>query len=118
MCQKAGGNFGLALFRAPRLTFTRGEPAAFESSPGVLRGFCRNCGTPLFMRGKDDPYDMTIGSLDHPDDVGPLKSQVGIESECRWFRDLSLVPKYPTSEAEETGGRSFQHPDHDTEAWP
>lgn len=120
MCQKAGGNFGMAFFRAPDLNFTRGAPAAFQSSPGVLRGFCRDCGTPLFMLYAGEPHDVTIGSLDRPDDVPPLKSQVGIESECRWFRDLAGVPRHPTSALEDNRppGTSFQHPDHDTAEWP
>mgnify|MGYP000100097374 CR=1 FL=1 len=119
MCQKAGGNFGLPLFRAPELTFTRGQPAVFRSSPGVLRGFCRDCGTPLFMRGEGEPYDMTVGSLDRPDDIGPMKSQVGIESEARWFRELAAVPRHPTLAADQgSPGGSFQHPDHDTDVWP
>jgi hypothetical protein len=74
------------------------------------------------MRTDGEPYDMTIGSLDHPDDVTSLQSQIGIESECRWFRDLPTVPRYETSAAYggvEPGVRtSFQHPDHDTEQWP
>jgi hypothetical protein len=122
MCQKAGGNFGMAYFGAPELIFTRGTPSAFESSPGVMRGFCAKCGTPLFMRGADGLYDMTVGSLDHPDELPPMKSQIGMESQSRWFRDLANVPAYPTSAA--YGGRepghehSFQHPDHDTTVWP
>lgn len=120
MCQKAGGNFGLPFFRAPALTFTRGTPGAFESSPGMQRGFCRDCGTPLFMRGDGAPFDMTVGSLDRPDDVGTMKSQVGMESECRWFRELATVPKHPTSAAYDgrVPGHSNQHPDHDTADWP
>ena len=122
MCQKAGGNFGMAYFGAPGLTFTRGAPSAFESSPGVMRGFCAGCGTPLFMRGADRPYDMTVGSLDHTDQLPPMKSQIGIESQCRWFRDLAGVPTYPTSagyDGREPGSeRSFQHPDHDISRWP
>lgn len=121
MCQKAGGNFGMAHFRAPDLVFTRGTPAAFESSPGIARGFCRDCGTPLFMREGAKPYDMTVGSLDRPDELPPLRSQVGIESERRWFRDLATVPKYPTSAVydgrETRAEQGFQHPDHDTTDW-
>jgi hypothetical protein len=122
MCQKAGGNFGLPFFRAPQLTFTRGAPASFESSPGIQRGFCARCGTPLFMRDRDQPYDMTVGSLDHPDALPSFKSQIGTESQTRWFRDLASVPASPTSAAydgrEPGAENSFQHPDHDTARWP
>ena len=122
MCQKAGGNFGMVFFEAPDLCFTRGQPASFESSPGVKRGFCAACGTPLFMRVHDRRYDVTIGSLDDPDGVPALRSQIGIESECRWFRELAQVPRHPTSAAydgrEPGREQSYQHPDHDTAAWP
>lgn len=122
MCQKAGGNFGMALFRAPTLVFTRGTPSVFRSSPSAVRGFCARCGTPLFMRYGDEAYDMTFGSLDHPDDLPMMKSQVSIESRCRWFADLASVPEYPSlppeGDSEPGAARSFQHPDHDTAEWP
>ncbi|RYI08877.1 MAG: GFA family protein, partial [Acetobacteraceae bacterium] len=50
MCQKAVGNIFAALVAAPReaITWTRGEPSRFRSSDHVDRGFCSQCGTPLF----------------------------------------------------------------------
>ena len=50
MCQKAVGGPFASLAAAPRaaLTWTRGTPAVFHSSAQVARGFCRDCGTPLF----------------------------------------------------------------------
>ncbi|WP_373461875.1 GFA family protein [Sphingomonas sp. SORGH_AS_0879] len=48
MCQKAtGGLFG-PYVNALRdaVTWTRGQPAHFQSSNKVRRGFCRTCGTP------------------------------------------------------------------------
>ena len=74
------------------------------------------------MRGDNEPYDMTVGSLDHPDSLPTMKSQVGIESRCLWFATLSSIPQYPTlptdGSSEPGVGRSFQHPDHDTAEWP
>ncbi len=51
MCQKASGNAALPLVSVPagNLQWTRGEPAEFRSSPPVRRGFCKDCGTPLYM---------------------------------------------------------------------
>ena len=51
MCQKAFGSFGAPLVSVPLAHFrwTRGEPGIFMSSPIVERGFCHDCGTPLFM---------------------------------------------------------------------
>ena len=49
MCQKAAGNFFIALIGVPRdaISWTRGAPATFNSSDKAARGFCRACGTPL-----------------------------------------------------------------------
>lgn len=60
MCQKVGGNFGLAFVTAPDLVWTRGEPSMFASSSAYYRGFCRDCGTPLFMRANNEPDDITL----------------------------------------------------------
>ena len=55
MCQKAAGNYFMPLAGAPRerIVVPRGEPGWFHSSDIVRRGFCRDCGTPLFF----DPLD-------------------------------------------------------------
>ena len=52
MCQKAAGNFFMALVGVPFTDFswTRGQAAVFKSSDQVDRGFCEVCGTPLFYR--------------------------------------------------------------------
>lgn len=51
MCQKASGNIFAALVAAPddALSWTRGKPSIWKSSELVERGFCANCGTPLFF---------------------------------------------------------------------
>ena len=69
MCQKAFGSFGAPLVSvaSDRLQWTRGTPATFRSSPIVHRGFCRDCGTPLFMQeAGDHSIDIAIGTLDDP----------------------------------------------------
>ncbi len=47
MCQKAFGAFyaPLTLIRYKDFAWTRGEPAIFQSSPDVDRGFCSACGS-------------------------------------------------------------------------
>ncbi|MBN9056380.1 MAG: GFA family protein, partial [Rhizobiales bacterium] len=80
MCQKAAGNYFLPLANAPRERFsiTRGEPGWFRSSEIVRRGFCRDCGTPLFYDGLASAHiNVTLGSLDDPDDVRPI-AQSGV----------------------------------------
>jgi hypothetical protein len=39
----------------------------YESSPGIRRGFCRNCGSKLFWERADSgQLDVTMGSMDQP----------------------------------------------------
>jgi hypothetical protein len=56
-----------------------GLPVIHTSSEAVERGFCRDCGTPLFYRvlGKDR-IPMSLGSLDEPRSVKPV-IQDGVE---------------------------------------
>ena len=124
MCQKAFGNWGAALVSVPEanLTWTRGTPSLFRSSPIVARGFCRDCGTPLLMKEDGDPnYEIAIGALDDPE-LAPPTSQVGIESELSWFAGIAHLPRRSTEEDRSPEDllklRSLQHPDYDTETWP
>ena len=64
----------------------------FKSSEVAERGFCRDCGTPLFYRaaGKDR-ISVSLGSLDDPSRVVPLK-QFGIESRLPFIATLAELP--------------------------
>jgi len=122
MCQKAVGNLFAALVAAPRdaLTFTRGTPALFHSSAHVARGFCRDCGTPLFYDYVEGGrVNLTIGSLDEPARFPPA-TQMGLEARMPWFEMLCLLPELGTTEAtmpEDAAAiraSNLQHPDRDT----
>ena len=124
MCQKAFGSWGAVLVSVDkdRLSWTRGEPTEFRSSAIVARGFCRDCGTPLYMKEDGDPnYEIAIGSLDDPEAAAP-SHQVGIESELSWFARLATLPRETTAENRSPEDlvrlKSLQHPDHDTVTWP
>lgn len=124
MCQKAFGSFFAPLVSAPeaRLTWTRGKPAEFRSSPIVARGYCAACGTPLHMKEDGDPnYEIAVGSLDNPELAPPIH-QVGIESRLSWFKSLPDLPGHSTEDDRTPEDlaklRSLQHPDHDTKVWP
>ena len=124
MCQKAFGNWGAPLVPVPdeRLTWTRGTPGEFRSSAIVARGFCRDCGTPLYMKEDGDPrYEIAMGTLDNPE-LAPPSHQVGIESELSWFGTLANLPRKRTEDDRTPEDlkrlKSLQHPDHDTETWP
>jgi len=113
MCQKAFGNYFAALAGVPMKFFawTRGEPGTFRSSELAERGFCRNCGTPLFFRYvANDRISVSIGSHDEPARVKPM-NQYGIESRLPAFFELADLPGEPTEPA--TKPTSRQHPDYD-----
>jgi len=102
MCQRAsGGIFAALAGGAPdNFTWTRGAPAFFASSDLAKRAFCEKCGTPLSFK-----YDLpaarmyvTIGSLDHPEDVTLMK-QYGIESRLPWVKFCAAVPEERTAES-------------------
>lgn len=127
MCQKAVGNYFAALVSSPKSKFqwTRGTPAHFSSSQGVERGFCADCGTPLFYDAvQSTDISLMIGAFDQS---GTLKliSQDSIESRVPWFNEITNVPDSRTSEdldgpdrVADVAATNRQHPDHDTEKWP
>jgi hypothetical protein len=131
MCQKQFGSvFGaFALVDLALFHLTRGEPGWFQSSDQAMRGFCRDCGTPLFYKYLSSPQlAVTIGSLDRHSEMKPLL-QVGLEGREPWFADLPHLPGLATGEGDNGYGdtperieqirRSCrQHPDHDTALWP
>jgi hypothetical protein len=128
MCQKAYGGPFSATFTVnkDKLEWTRGAPAFFASSAKMQRGFCRDCGTPLYMNwATAKVIHLSICSLDAPRDVRP-ELQTGIESRVPWFFDLAGLPESETKDAfkgyedlaEEIVHTNHQHPDHDTAVWP
>lgn len=124
MCQKAFGAYyaPLTKMRYKDFAWTRGEPSIFQSSPDVDRGFCSTCGTPLTFAHKGSDYlNMSTGSLDQPERVKP-EIQIGIESRVPCTAEIPQLKEQSTEEtlsAERLGRvESYQHPDHDTDAWP
>src|SRR5215207_9864947 len=108
MCQKAFGNYFAPLAGVPMadLAWTKGEPGVFKSSELVERGFCRNCGTPLFFRYVvRDRISVSIGSLDEPGRVKPV-NQYGIESRLPAFFAVAALPRRRRNRRRPSGCRS------------
>ena len=99
MCQRASGGVFAALagILPDNFAWTRGTPAFFSSSNLAKRGFCAQCGTPLSFKydAPDTRMYVTIGSLDHPEDV-PIVKHYGIESRLPWVEFCEDVPGEPT----------------------
>ncbi len=131
MCQKQFGSFfGAFADVAPdHFRITRGEPGWFQSSDEARRGFCRDCGTPLFYTFLTSRrIAVSIGSLDRHSDVKP-QFQYGIEGREPWFSDLPFLRELATGDPgngvgdtpermEKIRRSNRQHPDHDTDTWP
>ncbi|MCO6186566.1 GFA family protein [Rhizobium sp. L1K21] len=123
MCQKAFGNFFAPLVNTKGTEFewTRGEPKTFQSSNVVTRGFCGNCGTPLYYDAPDG-LAIAVGAFDHPEQLRPVV-QFGVEAKIAYCDELPSLPTRVTEDDLEaapflTDLISYQHPDHDTDQWP
>jgi hypothetical protein len=59
--------------RAADVTFTSGKPTLFQSSPGVRRSFCGQCGTALTWQAVEETetLDFTTATLDDPSAYPP-----------------------------------------------
>ena len=119
MCQKATGApfASFADIEQTDFTWTRGKPAAFQSSSMAERDFCPACGTPLSFRRIGGPrIEIMTGAFDRPDRVVPTR-QFGTESRLGWVVGIANLPSQTTLQnygPEKLGSIvSHQHPDHD-----
>ncbi len=121
MCQKATGGFFAALVGVPDsdLAWTRGEPAVFRSSEHVERGFCRDCGTPLFYHDVNGRHhSLTIASFDDPAAI-PLVFESGLATRLPQVAQLGHVPVEDFESdspdwAAAIAATTRQHPDYET----
>lgn len=100
-CRSATGALVQAwlLYDGGRIEFVNGSPKKYRSSPGVLRGFCPECGTPLWWEGTwhDVPIQMVpIGTLDNPN-VYPPDRHASCSERIEWFDVADDLPRYDHS---------------------
>jgi hypothetical protein len=87
MCQKATGSVvsTSAIIKKNQIRILKGTPKFYQSSTSVERGFCANCGSPLFFRPiSEDWISILSGTLDDPE-VAPPEGHYGIESKISWL---------------------------------
>ncbi len=120
MCQKQFGSFFSALVTVPPegTEWTRGAPSWFQSSVNIERGFCAACGTPLAYRHPGG-LEISIGAFDERGDLAP-QIQVNHAARLPWVETIFDQAILEDSDfySRQEGIISFQHPDHDTAAWP
>ncbi|MFM2423257.1 MAG: aldehyde-activating protein, partial [Pseudomonadota bacterium] len=77
--------------------YYEGEPAWYESSPGVHRYFCGNCGSPMAYIG--DKFAGTVhlyaGSLAEPDKVKPM-GNLNAKDRLPWTEVHNELPEIAT----------------------
>jgi hypothetical protein len=88
--------------RNDSVKFSAGKPVIYESSPGVQRGFCGRCGTPLtyWNAKRPDELDLTTASLDEPDAVAPI-DHVWMSDALTWDRPADGWPQHPQGRQED-----------------
>ena len=74
-CQLNSGSPAMAFASVPVADYAieQGEIATVKSSEVGHRGFCRDCGTPLYMEDDDAPFtrDVSLATLDRPERIAP-----------------------------------------------
>jgi hypothetical protein len=94
----------LAGFRHDEVRFTGSERKRYESSEGVARGFCGDCGTTLTWEGDGEELGMLIeihmGTLDDPDALEP-RCHVHHDERVAWFDVAGRLPRFHEWEVDE-----------------
>ncbi len=76
---------------------TAGSMSIHESSPGVCRGFCKQCGCSLTYSNKqrEKDIDFTLDSLEDPTVLAPT-AQIYVVDKISWIETNPDLPQYPT----------------------
>ena len=83
-------------FERDRVKFTKGDRKIYNSSPGVGRGFCDQCGTPLTWEGEAwdrSIIEFHISTLDNPNAYVPDRHWFH-EERIAWFDVADGLPRY------------------------
>ncbi len=98
-CRKHNGApvVTLAGFKADQVEFSGDERNIYESSPGVGRAFCGNCGTPLTWQGDGGDLgpivEIHISTFDNPDVLVP-SAHAFYPERITWMDIADNLPRY------------------------
>jgi len=84
------------MFETRDVRFSHGHRKLYESSRGVRRGFCADCGTPLTWEGVwggKKVIEVHVGTLDDPEHVRPDR-HVFYEERLSWFDVFDRLPRF------------------------
>jgi len=97
-CRRTSAAPAVAWFsvRPHSFRLTKGSLKSFRSSPGVVRRFCGDCGTPITYQRMDlDELDVTTCSLDDPESVPP-RDHTFTRSALVWAPVEDGLPRHDT----------------------
>lgn len=85
-------------FREEQVIYTEGERSFYASSPGVRRGFCAACGTPLTYEAERYPGEihLYLSTLDETQRYEP-QFHVYFAERVPWFEVVDDLPRYLTT---------------------
>jgi hypothetical protein len=92
-------------YDAGHVRYTRGSPKVYESSPGIGRAFCADCGTPLTWQAESVRFpgqhivELYIGTLDDPNRYAPDRHWFQ-KDQLTWFETLDNLPRYSRLDAD------------------
>ena len=96
-CRLSAGAPALAwvIFHEADIGVTRGRLCVHESSPGVQRGFCGQCGTSISYTRANRPgfFDVTTASLDDPESLPPSK-EIWTSQRLSWVTPNPELPQF------------------------
>ncbi|MDP6706551.1 MAG: GFA family protein [Alphaproteobacteria bacterium] len=96
-CRRATGTAVTTFAGFPKLRFevTHGEPKTIQSSPGVWRRFCPDCGTQLSYEATycPDETHIYLATLDEPETFRPALHVFHGEA-MPWLRLADDLPRY------------------------
>jgi hypothetical protein len=99
-CRKASGSAYAANAPVDRARFRLVSGAErlkeYESSPGKIRTFCSNCGSPLyaFLRESADVLRVRLGTLDTPFEKRP-RAHTFVSEKAEWEPIEDTIPQFP-----------------------
>src|ERR1700730_1304912 len=101
-CRRATSSPMTTWISVPRsaFAFTQGAPRYFASSPGVKRGFCETCGSPLTYEAErfQNEVPLYAASLVDPaaTDIVPSRHVFATE-QLPWFEVHDDLPRFATT---------------------
>jgi len=90
--------------RVDQFKYLKGDPAVYESSPGVKRYFCPTCGTPMAYASERWPGEVHLfhGTLEDPQQWPPT-GHAHVAEQLSWFDTHDHLPRY-----DKLGGKGAQ----------